>query len=223
MSEQDRFQRIIILGQEDLSTSALVNLLDKSQRRGMLVVRPDRESFGAAIPAKTDIAIMDLACLSDRDMIQAFELVDYICEKCRLLVLVDDERTSMADVLIRTKVYGVIPSQESQAELVQAIDTVARGRRHYPKGFSYRNIFPVVPGKKNPITTLTKRQKEVLGLVGMGKTDSLIAEELGVKIGTVRKHKYEGMDKLGLKKVQEVVTLYTLLNWGWSGNGFALR
>ena len=56
----------------------------------------------------------------------------------------------------------------------------------------------------NPLDLLTSRQKEVLGFVASGLTSAQIAEKMQIAIGTVRAHRRDLMQTLGLHSAAEV-------------------
>ena len=60
-----------------------------------------------------------------------------------------------------------------------------------------------LPGLVEPLTT---REVEVLGLLGAGKSNPRIAEELVVTVDTVKKHVSHVLDKLGATNRTEAVT-----------------
>ena len=56
-----------------------------------------------------------------------------------------------------------------------------------------------------PVSSLTSREKEILGLIGRGCSTSDIASVLRIKISTVRKHRENLMRKLDLHTTAEIV------------------
>jgi DNA-binding NarL/FixJ family response regulator len=56
-----------------------------------------------------------------------------------------------------------------------------------------------------PLSALTSREKEILGLIGRGSSTSEIAAELNIKVSTVRKHRENLMRKLDLHTTAEIV------------------
>jgi DNA-binding NarL/FixJ family response regulator len=62
---------------------------------------------------------------------------------------------------------------------------------------------PPEPGGR----TLTKREREVLGMVAMGRGTSRIAAELGVSTSTVETHVRHCLDKLGARNRAHAIAL----------------
>jgi pSer/pThr/pTyr-binding forkhead associated (FHA) protein len=54
---------------------------------------------------------------------------------------------------------------------------------------------------------LSDRERQILGLVAIGRTDKAIAEELGISISTVRSHLDRTREKTGLRRRSELTRL----------------
>jgi len=55
------------------------------------------------------------------------------------------------------------------------------------------------------LSQLTPREKEVLKIIGEGKTTKQVAEELGLSVSTVGNHRKHICRKLGLHSTAELV------------------
>jgi PAS domain S-box-containing protein len=73
----------------------------------------------------------------------------------------------------------------------------------FPPGAGHR---PVDPGTERP-AVLTDREREVLGMVAMGRATSWIAIELRVSASTVETHIRHLMDKLGARNRAHAIAL----------------
>jgi DNA-binding CsgD family transcriptional regulator len=56
-----------------------------------------------------------------------------------------------------------------------------------------------------PLNNLTTREKQVLNIIGKGRTTKQIAEELGLSAATVGNHRKHICKKLGLHSTAELV------------------
>ena len=61
------------------------------------------------------------------------------------------------------------------------------------------------------LASLTEREREILDLIGSGRSTSQIASGLGIAVSTVRKHRENMMRKLDLHTTAEIV-LYVVLH-----------
>ncbi|GLK69305.1 DNA-binding response regulator [Hansschlegelia plantiphila] len=107
-------------------------------------------------------------------------------------------------------VIGYIPKSAEGAELLRALTLVLNGDVYFPRdilqGGRLRGALPVEPPEqiKPRPTALTAREDQVLELVGRGRSNVDIAEELGLSPNTVRVHLRNVGLKLKLKERSEL-------------------
>jgi DNA-binding NarL/FixJ family response regulator len=86
------------------------------------------------------------------------------------------------------------------AEFVDAVRRVARGGTCIDQEVISQLM---ARGRRNPIDALTPREREVLGLMAQGLSNTAIARSLTVSDGAVEKHVGNIFAKLGLEPSQE--------------------
>jgi DNA-binding NarL/FixJ family response regulator len=86
------------------------------------------------------------------------------------------------------------------AEFVDAVRRVARGGTCIDQEVISQLM---ARGRRNPIDALTPREREVLGLMAQGMSNTAIAKSLTVSDGAVEKHVGNIFAKLGLEPSQE--------------------
>ena len=89
--------------------------------------------------------------------------------------------------------------------LCQAITELANGRLACPPEISgglLRSLFRVGPQTEESLAspTLTRREREVLAMLGRGLTNKEIGKELCLSVATVKHHVHHLLEKLGLKR-----------------------
>lgn len=92
-----------------------------------------------------------------------------------------------------------------RAELVAAIEVVARGGTTIDPGLVHDLLAADRPRQRSPIDELTPREREVLGEMAEGKSNAAIAESLVLTKRAVEKHVGAIFQKLGLED-DEVVS-----------------
>lgn len=98
---------------------------------------------------------------------------------------------------------GYILKNTSLNEVLKAILTVADGNTYFDANI---DVDGFGQKKENPKKEqLTKRQKEILSLIGQGKTSREIGEELFIGIHTVDTHRKNMMRILGIKGKGELL------------------
>ena len=102
---------------------------------------------------------------------------------------------------LRAQALGVGRAGHSRSRRVRGQDVpdAAAGGRG-PRGHETR-----AGAGRDPVTTLTPRQREVLQLVAEGRSAKEIARSLSISVRTVEYHKYQLMETLGLHTTAELI------------------
>jgi len=110
---------------------------------------------------------------------------------------------------LRHGAAAYVLKETSSAELVQAVRTVAAGRRYLSRPLSERALEVYAQrAEATPLDlyeTLTTREREVLHLAAEGCSNSEIATRLSISPRTAETHRSNLMQKLGLHSQTELV------------------
>jgi DNA-binding NarL/FixJ family response regulator len=101
---------------------------------------------------------------------------------------------------MRLGAAGFCSKNEAPERLLRVLETVARGSM----------VFPFLDGwqkEGDPLSVLTPRERELLGLLGRGGTNSEIARDLGLSPNTVKFHLRNLYDKLDVRNRAQAVAL----------------
>jgi two-component system, NarL family, response regulator LiaR len=149
------------------------------------------EALAAAVELSPDVVLVDLV-MPGVDGIEAIRGLRERVPSARAIVLssfIDDEKLFPA---VRAGAAGYLLKDVQPQELVEAIRTVhAGGALLHPK---------VASRVLEELTTdpLTPREREVLGLIGRGMANKVIARELSLSEKTVKAHVSSILAKLGV-------------------------
>ncbi len=110
-------------------------------------------------------------------------------------------------------IAGYVPNTASLSELVALIGQISRGEQMCPSrivGSLLRRIATSGRGAGSGLSaaTLTRREFEILGLVGEGLSNKDIARRLRISLGTTKSHVHNLFGKLSVQGRAEATRLY---------------
>jgi DNA-binding NarL/FixJ family response regulator len=111
-----------------------------------------------------------------------------------LVVVAETDNPQRARQILSTGARGFLPASLSLRVLMGALDLVLAGGVYVPSSLIEAN--PTRPGgtwqgstqPAEPWSELTRRQRDVLGLISQGKSNKLIADALTMSESTVKAH-----------------------------------
>lgn len=180
---------------------------------------PDLEVVGAAatgheavavsLALRPDVVVMDVVLpeLNGLDAIGAIRHAAPEIEFVVLSMLASPEHLHRA---LQAGAVGFVAKSSAGAEVVAAVRSAARGRRHLGRrpvaAGSGRGRRPAdgesVP---SPLESLSPREREVMALVVAGRSSREIARRLGLAPGTVDTYRSRLMHKLGMPDLPALV------------------
>ena len=151
---------------------------------------------------RPDVVLMDLA-MPLLDGVGAARQVLNALPRTRVLILSAFVEPSHIRAARDAGLAGFLFKGCSSRELFRSIYEVQNGGYCFPDeltgsgtGSVYRRREGLAAGKNGGL--LTAREVEVLRLIARGKANKESADELGVSVKTVEKHRQQLMDKLGI-------------------------
>lgn len=164
-------------------------------------VAPGPHSSGGARP---DVWVSDsLQCFIDNVFPYQSEPNNSQPAACVLVAMQDDARHFLKAV--RRGVLGYILQDASAEDVIAAVRGVARGEAVCP-AFLMRILFNYVASRTNDLQIrdrtqfrLTRREQQLVPLVGRGLTNKEIAAELSVSEQTIKSHIHRILRKVGVE------------------------
>ena len=173
-----------------------------------------REAVELARATKPDVVLMDIR-MPVMDGIEATRRIAQAGLPSRVLVLTTFDLDEHVYDALRAGASGFLLKDVERERLVEAIHTVAAGESLFAPSVVRRLVDHYVgrpPAALAPppqLQELSDREREVLALVGRGRSNAEIAEELVISLATVKTHIRHVLQKLGLRdRVQAVVFAY---------------
>ncbi|MTI87651.1 MAG: response regulator transcription factor [Balneolaceae bacterium] len=127
-----------------------------------------------------------------------------------ILILAHNTDQKTLDDFLDCGAYGLLHKSAHHIELIDAAQKVSQGNRYLGKEFSRmmtKEYMRLARQKKrhDPFKSVTKREKEILGLLVQGLTSAEIATKLYISPRTVDKHRTNLLKKLNQKNTASLV------------------
>jgi DNA-binding NarL/FixJ family response regulator len=193
--------RVLLAHSQGLVRAGFRLLLEATERISVVGEAANgEEAVAVADGLHPDVALID-ATLPGLDSVQATRR---IASQSGVAVIVliaseDDEHSLPA---LRAGATGLLPKDTEPAELVRAVETLARGDALLSPTVTRQLIAELAsrpePASPSPelLDQLTTREREVVALVGHGLGNNEIAERLVVSLATAKTHVSRAMVKL---------------------------
>ena len=168
-----------------------------------------RETVMLADQLRPDIAIVDIS-MKELNGIEAIAQVRRKSPMTNVIALsmFGEERYVTRAVKAGAKAY--VLKDSSGEDLTQAIQAVLSGQSFFSPSVAKvmleaysRGLDGVVVEDKYEL--LTDREREIYQMLAEGKTNKIIAEELGLKMHTVETHRLRVMNKLDVHNMAQLV------------------
>jgi len=117
-----------------------------------------------------------------------------------VLALSSHDDAAYVTGLLENGASGYITKDKPPSLIVEAVRAVAAGEGRW---------FVTPTPSRDPATSLSKREREVIELLARGKSNSEIAKALFISVSTVRNHLANAYSKIGVSSARETVA------WAW--------
>jgi len=184
--------RMLIRAERDLELVGEAPDLDETIRLAQSLA-PDVITLDLSMPGSTGLA--------------SVEKLRAAAPTARIVVLTMHDDAAYVRGALALGASGYLAKSAADSALIGAIRTVARGGLFVDvndagAARAAEQASPAAapaPGTAaSPLSTLSTREREVLGLVARGHTNREIAEQLSLSVKTVEGYRSRGMRKLGL-------------------------
>jgi DNA-binding NarL/FixJ family response regulator len=174
------------------------------------------EAVELARDTRPDVVVMDIR-MPGMDGIEATRQVTAAPEAPAVLVLTTFDDDEYVYAALRAGASGFLVKDMALDDILAAIRVVAAGEaliaptvtRRLIEAFVGRSAPPAAP--RRPVEGITEREREVLTLVGLGRSNAEIATDLHISVATAKAHVARLFTKLDARdRVHLVIIAYEL-------------
>lgn len=197
--------RIFVLSDNRLFREALVRIFSK--RNDIETVRSRR--FGAdavedILSLNPDVLLLDSASFISREGTHLAQDGSN-AQKIKILLVGMEEDEEVFLEVVRKGAMGYVPREASALDVVAAIRSVAKGEAVCPPRLC-RHLFNFIsntaaehpPASVGGLSALTRREAQLIPLIGRGLTNKEIAAQLNLSEKTIKNHVHRILQKTGL-------------------------
>jgi DNA-binding NarL/FixJ family response regulator len=158
------------------------------------------------IAAKTqpDVAILDVSMPVLNGVDAARELKKSL-PKTKVILLTKHDEDQYVTEALRAGARGYVLKSQVAKDLVHAIEEVCRGSVYLSPSMSRVVVDAYLSKADAPADPLSARERQVLQLVGEGKSTKEVATQLGVSVKTAESHRARLMRKLDIHETASLV------------------
>lgn len=149
-----------------------------------------------------NLVVLDISMPNLRGLEAIREIKKYY-PQVKVLVLTMHRKKEFIRQALADGADGFLLKEDPSGELIRAVQALKKGEKYLSRLISDDLIRLTLEFDQND--TLTSREKEVLILLAEGKKSQEIANALFISVNTVRRHRYNIMEKLNINNLADLV------------------
>jgi DNA-binding NarL/FixJ family response regulator len=205
---------VVIADDQELVRTGFRMILELAGMEVLAEAADGRQALERTRALAPDVVLMDVR-MPEMDGIEATRRIGLAGLRSRVLILTTFDLDEHVYDALHAGASGFLLKDIDREQLVEAVRTVAGGDALFAPSVLQRLVAhyvrrPAAPGATPaPMAELTDRELQILRLVGRGRSNGEIADELVLSLSTVKTHVRHVLQKLGLRdRVQAVVLAY---------------
>jgi two-component system response regulator NreC len=196
--------RVSLADDHSLIRQAFRALLEKQGFQVVSEASNGQEALRSVEKTQPDVAILDIGMPVLNGVDAARELMKSSPKTRVILVTQHDEDQYVMEAL-RAGVRGYVLKSQAAEDLVHAIQEVCRGSVYLSPNISSAVVDAYLSKRYASPDPLSGRERQVLQLVGEGKSTKAIATHLGISVKTAESHRARLMKKLDIHETATLV------------------
>jgi DNA-binding NarL/FixJ family response regulator len=202
-------KRVLLVEDHALMRAGIRSLLSKEPNLDIVGEASNgRDAINSIQTLKPDLILMDLS-MHGGNGIEAIAAIKRRHPKIRILVVTMHQAEEYIHESLQAGADGYVLKDASHEELCAAVRSVLVGKTYLSPDISdqllsaYRGLGRSLPGGRS-WESLSLREREVLKLIGEGRTNQEAADYLFISVKTVEKHRSNLMKKLDLRNTAKL-------------------
>ncbi|WP_339724740.1 response regulator transcription factor [uncultured Paraglaciecola sp.] len=164
------------------------------------------ELINLVLKLSPDVVLMDISMPKMSGLVAIDKLLAQRPQS-KVLVLSMHDELEYVEAMRDAGAAGYILKETSSDKLITAIRSVAAGKTVFPSAIEQNDTQLSQAKYMNPLTVLTRREREVFFLVTAGNTSKKVAELLDMSLKTAENHRSNIYKKLQVNSSAELVRL----------------
>jgi len=196
--------RVLLADDHALIRQGLKTLLET---RGFQVVgeaSDGQETLRAIEKTRPDVAIVDIS-MPVLNGIDAARELKKSSPRTKVIVLTQHDEDQYVTEALRAGVKGYVLKSQAAHDLIHAIEEVCRGSVYLSPNISRAVVDAYLSRTYVSTDPLSGRERQVLQLVGEGKSTKDISLHLGISVKTAESHRARLMKKLDIHETASLV------------------
>jgi DNA-binding NarL/FixJ family response regulator len=149
-----------------------------------------------------EMVIVDISMPNLRGL-EAIREIKRTYPKVKILVLTMHKKKAFVRQALKDGADGFLLKEDAGGELIRAVETIRNGNKYISPLLS--DLLASLTLEEEETEVLTRREREVLKLLAEGKRTNEIAKALYISPYTVRRHRSNIMEKLGVNNLADLV------------------
>ncbi|MDD4869041.1 MAG: response regulator transcription factor [Kiritimatiellae bacterium] len=200
--------RIMLADDHKMIRDGLRALIEKHHNMEVIGEAADGQAaVQTARKLSPDVIVIDIG-MPELNGIEATRQITALKCKPKVIGLSMHADRRYVSQMLKAGASGYILKDSAFEELVQAIETVAKGRTYLSPQIAGTVVTEFKRTAKDDdgsvFSVLTEREREVLQQISEGVSTKEIASSLGISVKTIETHRRQIMEKLNLHSVAEL-------------------
>ncbi|HKD49357.1 MAG TPA: response regulator transcription factor [Candidatus Acidoferrum sp.] len=195
--------RVLLADDHAVIRQGLKALLEKQGIQVVTEASDGQEAVRLAEKVQPEIAILDITMPLLNGVDAARELMK--STKTKVILLTQHDEDQYVTEALRAGVKGYVLKSQAAEDLVHAIREVAKGSVYLSPSISRAVVDAYLSKTYVSPDPLSTRERQVLQLVGEGKSTKDIAMQLGISVKTAESHRARLMRKLDIHETAGLV------------------